>query len=299
MIDNSRIRKVDCKIELFFLLSIAMLLPAALSFAAIETNKMVSMQMDSAKGCPILRIVTEKPIGYRYTVYDSEDLARVVINFPHMDTDAVSSLTDVNQPPVQRVDVSSYDTTWGRMGRVEVVLSKVADYDVAINDNEFVLTLLRKEDQANTAAVEPVSNKNEPVAAPVSEPAEESKLASDAVPAPVKEMMAPASTIMNVDVGAQVVTLQADGLVDNYKFFSLGEPDRLVVDVYGVKPGFEARSFPLPDDFCRMRVGVYKEKLRFVFDASGIFPKYTVTRKGESVVIRWGSGTLTSTYHLR
>jgi len=73
----------------------------------------------------------------------------------------------------------------------------------------------------------------------------------------------------------------------------------LVVDVFGVKPGFEARSIPLPDDFSRMRVGVYKEKLRFVFDTSGKFPKYDVTRKGESVVISWGSGIATVTNHLR
>jgi general secretion pathway protein A len=151
----------------------------------------------------------------------------------------------------------------------------------------------------STKEVEPVPNIYEPVAVPVSEPAEKFKFASVFFPAPVKEMKAPARTIMKVNVGAQVVTLQADGLVDNYEFFSLGGPDRLVVDVYGVKPGFEARSIPLPDDFSRMRVGVYKEKLRFVFDTSGKFPKYDVTRKGESVVISWGSGIATVTNHFR
>jgi hypothetical protein len=276
MSDNLRIRKVDCKAELFFLLAFALLFPAGLSFAAVETNKMVSMQIESSKGGPVLRIVTEKPIAdFAYTAYNSGDWSRVVIAFPHMNTGAISSLTDVNQPPVQKVDVLSDNTTWGRMSWVEVVLFKAADYDVAINYNEFVLTLLRSEEQANSAAVEPVANINE------------------SVPAPVKEVTAPASTIINVDVGSQVVTLQADGLVYNYKFFSLGGPDRLVLDVYGVKPGFEARSIPLLDDFSKMRVGVHKEKLRFVFDTSGKLPKYDVTRKGESVVISWGSGTST------
>ena len=142
-------------------------------------------------------------------------------------------------------------------------------------------------------------NRPAPVAVPVSEPVEEFKFASVVVPAPVKEMKAPASTIMQVEVGAQVVTLQADGLVDHYEFFSLGGPDRLVVDVYGVRPGFEARSIPLSDDFSRMRVGVYKEKLRFVFDTPAKLPRYDVTRKGESVVITWVSGTSTVTNHLR
>jgi hypothetical protein len=151
----------------------------------------------------------------------------------------------------------------------------------------------------STKEVEPVSNIYEPVAVPVSEPAEEFMFASVVFPAPVEEMKAPASTIMQVDVGAQVVTLQADGLVDNYEFFSLGGPDRLVVDVYGVRPGFEARSIPLSDDFSRMRVGVYKEKLRFVFDTSGKFPRYDAIRKGESVVITWGPGASTVANHFR
>ena len=151
----------------------------------------------------------------------------------------------------------------------------------------------------STKEVEPVPNIYEPVAVPVSEPAEEFIFASVVFPAPVEEVKAPASTIMQVDVGAQVVTLHADGLVDHYEFFSLGGPDRLVVDVYGVRPGFEARSIPLSDDFSRMRVGVYKEKLRFVFDASGKFPRYDVLRKGESVVITWGPGASTVTNHLR
>jgi len=294
MSDNLRLRKVDCTTGLFFLLAIAMLFPAGLSFSAIETNKMVSMQMESSKGGPVLRIVAEKPIvDFAYTAYNSGDWSRVVIAFPHMNTGAISSLTDVNQPPVQKVDVLSDNTAWGQMSWVEVVLFKVADYDVAINYNEFVLTLLRSEEQANSAAVEPVSNINESVSAHLSETAEESKPASVVVPAPVKEVTAPVSTIMNVDVGSQVVTLQADGLVDNYKFFSLGGPDRLVVDVFGVKPGFEARSVPLLDGFSKLRVGVHKEKLRFVFDTSGKLPKYDVTRKGESVVISWEPVTST------
>ncbi len=283
------------KIGLFFVLSIVMLLSAALSFAAIETNKIISIQMDSVNGSPALRIVTEKPIGYRFTVYDSTDPVRVVVNFPHMDIDAVSSLTDMNQLPARKVDVSSHDLAWGQMGRVEIVLSEMADYDVTTNGNEFLLTLLPKTDQVTTTTVEPVINETEPVATPPLVPVEKSTHASTVVPAPVKEKAA--SKIINVDVSEQIVTLQADGLVDNYKFFSLGGPERLVVDVYSVKPGFGERSFLLPDDFNKMRVGVYKKKLRFVFDASGKLPEYAVTNSGESIVVRWGAGTSTATNH--
>ena len=290
MINNSRTKAVDGRLKFFFLLSIAMLLPAKWGFASTETNKMVSMQMSSSKGSSALTIVTENPIGYRYTVYDSDDQAHVVINFPHMDIEAVSSLIEVNRPPVQKVEVSSHETSWGRLARVDVVLSQGADYDVVIHNNELVLTLLPHADQRQIAAVHPVLNETVPVAAPASKPAEESKRAPVVVPEPALVSAAPASAIQSVDVGEQIVTLRADGRVENYKFFSLDGPERLVVDVYGVKPGFEERSFLLSDDYSRIRVGVYKEKLRFVFDVSDTPPRHTVTGNGQSVVIRWDSG---------
>ncbi len=299
LIENSLMWKVVCKIGLFFVLLICILLSAELSFAAIETNKIVSIQVDSVKGNPSLRIVTEKSIGYRYTVYDSNDLTRVVITFPHMDVDAVSSLTNVNLPPVQKVDVSSHDEAWGKMGRVEVVLSEMTDYDVIVNGRDFVLTLLLKGDQITTATADSVSIKTALVTAPPLKSAEGLKHASVFVSAPVEEVTASASTIISVDIGAHFVTLKADGLVDNYKYFSLVNPERLVVDIYAVEPGFEARHFPLSDDFSRMRVGVYKGKLRFVFDASGKFPKYSVISSGESVVISWEADTSTAAHPLQ
>jgi hypothetical protein len=248
-----------------------------------------------------LRIVTEKPIGYRYTVYDSNDpnLSSVVISFPLMDIDAVSSITDVNQPPVQRVDVSSDDKAWGRLAQVEVVLSQVADYDVTVIENKFMLTLPLKASQEKTRGVESISNNNQLVVLPVSESAEEPKHTLIVAPASAKQLTLPASKILNVDVGEQIVRLQADGIVENYKFFSLSTPERLVVDVYGVKLGFEARSFNLPDVFSRMRIGVYQEKLRFVFDASAKVPEYAVTNNGESIVISWGSAASKATNNLQ
>lgn len=299
--DNSHIRKLAGNIGVFFLLTFTMLLPSTLSFAANETNRMVSMQMNSVKGNPVLRIVTEKPIGYRYTVYDSNDLnlSSVVISFPFMDIDAVSSITDVNQPPVQRVEVSSDYKAWGRLAQVEVVLSQMADYDITVTDNKFMLTLLLKAGQEKTRGVESISNDNQSVILPASESAEETKHTLIAAPASAKQLTLPASKILNVDVGEQIVRLQADGIVENYKFFSLSNPERLVVDVYGVKLGFESRSFKLPDVFSRMRIGVYQEKLRFVFDASAKVPEYAVTNNGESIVIRWGSGASKATNNLQ
>ena len=79
---------------------------------------------------------------------------------------------------------------------------------------------------------EPVSNETELVAAPSSTLAEEPTRASVAIPAPVEKVTAPANKIMNVDIGAQVVTLQANGRVGKYKFFSLDDPERFAAAEY-------------------------------------------------------------------
>ena len=154
---HGRMGDAFSKAGLFFVLSVALSFSATLSFAAIETNKMVSMQLDSVNGNPSLKIITEMPISYRYTIYDSNDPVRIVLNFPHLEIDAISSLSDVTLPPVQKVEVSSYELTGGRMGRVEVVLSEMADYDVLVNGTEFVLTLFLKTDQVTVATIEPVA----------------------------------------------------------------------------------------------------------------------------------------------
>jgi type IV pilus assembly protein PilQ len=292
MIDQAmkkRTGAVHSMVRFFLILAVMMPLSAGLCFAENETNKMVSLQMEEANSGAALRIVTDKPIGYRYTVYDSIDPVRVVIDFPGMDIDSVSNLSEVDLAPVQNVDVSSYDLTSGRLGRVEVVLSSAADYDVKIEGNEFVLSLTAKGAAADTSttvgdvpkpAVEVVDTAPAVVAdvpaAPVSA-------------APEMDDSTPATAVTDVTVGVKNMTLQADGHVGVYKFFSLGGPARLVVDVYGVKPQFKSRSFTLDDGFSKARVGVYKDKLRFVFDAPAKLPEYSVTSTGNDVVVTWGA----------
>jgi type IV pilus assembly protein PilQ len=50
----------------------------------LNVIKSLVVQPDS-KG-PSVNIQTELPVGYRYTVYDSFDPVRVVVDFPGMDT---------------------------------------------------------------------------------------------------------------------------------------------------------------------------------------------------------------------
>ena len=120
------------------------------------------------------------------------------------------------------------------------------------------------------------------------------EVAADTAPAmvasvPVMTADSPATLITDVNVSGSSVVLQADGNVEIFKFFTLGAPSRLVIDVYGLKAGFKPRQFDIGRDFAKVRVGVYDDKLRFVFDADGDIPDYSVDSQNNNVVVAWGA----------
>ncbi|HKJ64725.1 MAG TPA: hypothetical protein VJ969_04950, partial [Desulfopila sp.] len=49
-----------------------------------DANKLTAVSLDSAAAEATILIETERPVGYRYTVYDSFEPTRVVIDFPDM-----------------------------------------------------------------------------------------------------------------------------------------------------------------------------------------------------------------------
>ena len=51
-----------------------------------DANKLTAVSLDSAAAEATILIETERPVGYRYTVYDSFEPTRVVIDFPGGDT---------------------------------------------------------------------------------------------------------------------------------------------------------------------------------------------------------------------
>ncbi len=61
---------------------------------------------------------------------------------------------------------------------------------------------------------------------------------------------------------------------DNLKFFKLTGPQRLVVEVFGVKNSLERNLIPVNRfGIKRVRIGTYPYKVRLVFDASNnVFP---------------------------
>jgi len=326
--------------EFFKVLALAGLCLATvlMSFAvAQELNAIKALDVESDTSGSVVKIQTELPVGYRYTVYDSFDPVRVVIDFPGMDTSELAAVQSFSVAPIQEVRVSSFDLESGKLGRVEILLEKATNYEVALEGDQFQVLFsglaptvgalgdklkqpvpagpevvkeapavageavpavdeTQKEvAQQDTSATAPVVEKTttESSPAPVIE-APVAKNESADVPA-AKVMAAPQTAqmagilLLDPVIGNSSVELRTSTPFDRYQYFKLGAPPRLVVDIYGTKPDFKARSFTTGQGLRRMRVGTYDDKTRLVFDAeSETLPDFNVSRKDAVVMVAWG-----------
>ncbi|WP_162148604.1 type IV pilus secretin family protein [Desulfuromonas sp. TF] len=227
-------------------------------------------------------IHSQDPVGYRYTVYDSLDPVRIVLDFPGMDVSELDDSIQVDAPPLQEIRVSSLDLTSGKLGRIELLLAKVADYDIRLEGNHFQVVLASDSPLVENSRTAPPQDTDLSSGKALVKPAPESATVS---PAP----LASAGRIESVDMREGGASLLADGPIKSHRYFNLGAPPRLVVDVYGVEPVFKERAFSPSHGFSKIRVGTYKDKTRFVFDAENEeLPDYAVNEEGNSIVVSWG-----------
>jgi type IV pilus assembly protein PilQ len=269
-------------------------------------NQLLSISVDKDGALPTVHLKTREPVGYRYTVYDSFNPVRVVIDFPDMDVSAVTSPIKVDRAPLQEIRVSSFDLSAGKLGRVELLLTAETSYNVFLSADDFRVSFAQGAGPAAPAAAakaveaagaKPVAKPEPPVesAPPVatqpeapqpSAPAAASPPPSAAPPAPASS----ARAIVAVEVGSGRISLNADGNVERFEHFALKSPARLVVDIFGVKPSFKERTFKASGGFTQVRVGTYPDKTRFVLDsAAGALPRYSVGKEGSAVVVSWGA----------
>jgi len=98
-----------------------------------------------------------------------------------------------------------------------------------------------------------------------------------------------ADSLSVVSVAAKKVTLSATAGIEQIRYFTLDSPKRLVVDLYGVRPGEHDENYQLNNGFKLLRVGPLDNKTRFVFDVTGsVFPTYKVNADDNNeVVVTW------------
>ncbi|MDT8424202.1 MAG: type IV pilus secretin PilQ, partial [Desulfuromonadales bacterium] len=261
------------------------------------TNTLENIRVSTQDGTTAVDIVTAMPIGYRYTVYDSLQPVRVVIDLPGTDVSAVRPAA-VNSPVVKSIRTTPFDLTSGKLGRIELLLSRSVHYQVEPGPSGLSI-VFDAVDEAGAAAV--------PVASP---PVETTGEAVSVPPIPVPETIAPGTKkksdssqsspsspgtkATKIEIDEQMFVVHMDGSASEVKSFSLGAPPRFVVDLFSVSPTFKEREFPLKSGFKKLRVGVYKDKLRLVLDAEERVPPSSVETASGAVSVRWGESRNTT-----
>lgn len=123
-----------------------------------------------------------------------------------------------------------------------------------------------------------------------------SVLTTAEMPEPAAPSTATAWLVSGVDIQPGRAVFVTEGRVEKFLHFTLADPARLVVDLYGVRPSFSERVFGAQDGFGQVRVGTYQDRTRFVFDASAsLLPTYNLARQADQIVLTWDAGTAAAT----
>lgn len=261
------------------------------------TNTLEDIRVSTQDGTTAVDIVTAMPIGYRYTVYDSLQPVRVVIDLPGTDVSAVRPAA-VNSPVVKSIRTTPFDLTSGKLGRIELLLSRSVHYQVEPGPSGLSI-VFDAVAEAGAAAMPVASTPVETTAkaVPVSPIPSPKTIAPDTNKKSDSNQSSPSSPgtkATKIEIDEQMFVVHMDGSASEVKSFSLGAPPRFVVDLFSVSPTFKEREFPLGSGFRQLRVGVYKDKLRLVLDAEDRVPPSSVETVSGAVSVRWGESRNTT-----
>ena len=108
------------------LLVVVLALTSSLAMGAEQANRLLSIGVDPQSQSPTVLIATQEPVGYRYTVYDSEDPLRVVIDFPGMLTGDVAEVIPGGVGAVREIKASQFDLSLSTKLTIKSVSKKKA-----------------------------------------------------------------------------------------------------------------------------------------------------------------------------
>jgi general secretion pathway protein D len=92
--------------------------------------------------------------------------------------------------------------------------------------------------------------------------------------------------------GETVVTIVGNGAPGSYNSFRLDSPDRLVIDIWGVKNSLHERSIDINEGVVkRVRIGDHPDKSRIVIDFSGDnVPHHSIDKVGNALMVTFSGG---------
>jgi type IV pilus assembly protein PilQ len=245
------------------------------------------------------RIIIEGTAELPYTIYRPDERT-ILVDLPGVDASRLDEVYSVDSSGVERIQVERLRTASGQsLTRLRVRLLGTVDERTVQEGNNLVVTLNTRAGTAvPVAARDPLPDvpAMERRAVPTQEPTTTRK--AEQKPAAA---VGPASVISAVRTeirdGIVRAVVSTDGRAP-FKHFVLPDPDRIVVDVTGVRNGVERPAVQVNDGgISRIRVGQFRTAdpriVRIVFDVAKMGP-YTVEQVGTDIVLSLGASSTKS-----
>jgi type IV pilus secretin PilQ/predicted competence protein len=185
-----------------------------------------------------------------YTPYRLESPLRLVIDVPDAVFDKPEKDVTVGNDTISKLSKLNMTSDGKNVARLEIYLAQDTNYFVA-----------KPSDYQIRIEVQKLS------AAPITETTPETPVST-----PTATTLPPATKIINVvaddETDGTIVTILADGSVENFESFVLESPYRLVVDIKGLTNTFPTKEVKVSgSDIKAIRIGTYPDKTRVVMES--------------------------------
>ncbi len=257
-------------------------------------NALHDLTTTARNGTVVVQVTGNYPImDYTYYDYDPETF---VVDMADVDVSALPKTLAVNKDGVQTVKVESISQARGRaLAKLEIHKAYLAKCIVSTEGNKLLVRVVGagSPPPAQAASAASPADKAGPAAsAAKAEPASQ----APAEPAAANAASLPeADRLVSVDVAqdGSAVDIKADG-TPRYKYFTMKNPDRIVVDLLGVRRGRVPSHVEGAGAIQRVRIGIHKNDppvTRVVLDMKKAVSPVSVDSSGASVVVRLNADT--------
>jgi type IV pilus assembly protein PilQ len=261
---------------------------------AAEQNVLREIRVEEVAGGARVAVAGSKPPVF--TVFRLSGPDRLVVDVAGADASAIKGPRD-GKGPISGLTVSQFTDSSTSVARVLVALKGEKTYDVKADGNAVMITVLGPSlDAPAVAKAQPAAAPSSaaPVVVPAPTTASVSPSTSTPAPVPTKEtgdvvvvshekraVGTPARRLTAVHVRGSELKLTFDGDLAEYTLLRLTGPDRLALDLHGVKLATSIRK--TSGAFETLRSGAHPDKVRLVVNApASASPKVNLTRRGMS-----------------
>jgi len=291
--------------------------PGRTEAAGFATLRSVTVSADASR----IELASNKPLTY--TSYKAGEPAKIIVDISQTEPGSVATPIAVNSGNIRRIDLVRQPLGGGVLTRVEISLVRDVDFFVATDPSDktrLLVTLVpsdseakplhheiketplseAKIDEKSIASEIPAPEKTEvkvvvnqePIQSEAkTEPVVVAQLA-DPAPAPAERVnLDSPRRLTAVTAATDGVELSIEGGVQTFNSFKLTKPDRIVLDLFGMKSAVRQNVVPIGAlGIANARIGSTPDKVRIVLDSiQETMPPFEVVKSDLGLKIRFKS----------